>query len=418
MSITRSRQLALALLLAGVAVSAWALSVAWPYLAQLPRPQGAIGYGKSVAVDGNYGLVGSSQGADLFHRPPPNTPLPPHLWLHVQHFAPLRGSTGLFGNAVALDGDRLAIGAPYGDPQLVNNGYVDIYERVGSAWNFTQKVTATAFDIPPPLYPELEFGSPLVLRGDTLIVGARHFFDTAGRVFVFERNGGLFQQTQQLKPAVDVRETSFGGALALSGDTLAIGRGGAGGAGGGPMPEPIVAGEVHVYVRANGLWTLQQVLVAPSPAPADNFGQSLDLHGDRLVVRSRTAVHLFVRSAGVWASQWQHAVPILSGASSATVSLRPSSMSFIEDDLFVGNPNASLSRALQGAGNVLRFTGAASGPGFVPFGTLQDPDPTAGAHFGSSLSGAGSLLLVGAPAAVASEARARVFKRRSLQTMP
>jgi hypothetical protein len=125
-------------------------------------------------------------------------------------------------------------------------------------------------------------------------------------------------------------------------------------------------------------------------------------------------VHLFVRSAGVWASQWQHAVPTLSGSSSTTVSLRPSSVPFIEDDLFVGNPNASLSPALQGAGNVVRFTGSANRPGFVPFGTLQDPDPTANAHFGSSLSGSGSLLLVGAPAAVASEARARVFKRQSL----
>lgn len=422
MPISLSKRFVLASLLAVVAASAWALSARWSYLAQLPLPAGTNGYGRSVALSGHYGLVGSNQGADLFVRPPPDTPLPPHLWIRAEHFSPRAGSTGLFGSAVAIDGDRLAIGAPWGDPQLVNNGYVDLYERAGSTWTFTQKLVPSSFDTPPPLHPELEFGVPIVLKGDTLVVGARHYFDTAGRVFVFERNGGLFQQTQQLKPPVDVQETSFGGALALSGDTLAIGRGGSGGAGGGPQQQPIVAGEVHVYVRANGVWSLQQVLTAPDSAPADHFGQSLDLHGNRLVVRSQTAVILFVRAAGVWTAQWQHAVPpvqVISTTANATVLLRPSPWRHVEDDLFVGNPAASPSRMQPGAGNVLRFTGAPDGPGFVPSTALKDPMPVADGRFGASLAGSGDLLLVGAPAAVAADAKARVYSRAgTLRPLP
>lgn len=423
MTIPHTRRFALASLLVAAAASAWALSAKWTYLAQLPLPAATSGYGRSVALSGSYGLAGSNQGADLFFRPPPNTPLPPHLWLHVQHFSPRAGTTGLFGRAVAIDGDRLAIGAPYGDPQLVNNGYVDLYERTNSGWTYTQTVTATAFDPPPPLHPELEFGLPIVLKGDTLVVGARHYYDTAGRVFVFERNGGLFQQTQQLKPAVDVRETSFGSAIALSGDTLAIGRGGAGGAGSGPNgeDEPLVAGEVHVYVRSGGVFALQQVLVAPDAVPADRFGQSLDLQGNRLVVRSRTAVHLFGRAAGVWTAQWQLAVPeitAIGSSSNATVALRPSPLRYVEDDLFVGHPGASPSRLQQNAGSVLRFTGVAGGPGFIASTALQDPSPTAGARFGSSLAGSGELLLVGAPSTVSAEARARVYSRLGVLRPP
>lgn len=403
-------KICLLLLLPLVAMSAWGLSLIWSYEAHLPAPVNTSQFASSVALNGNLGLVGSSpQTAVLYQAPPPNTPLPPHLWLKVQQFVPQSGATGLFGRAVALDVDRLAIGAPYGDPQLVNNGYVDLYERSGSSWSFVQKVVPTSFDIPPPLHPELFFGDLMVLKGDTLIVGSQHFYDTAGRVFVFERNGGLFNQTQQLKPPIDVRETAFGGAIALSGDTLAIGRGGRGGAGSGPngMDEPLVAGEVHVYVRSNGLWVVQQVLTAPDGEVSNEFGRALDLHGNRLVVRSKTAVYLFVRSGGVWTSPWQHAV---TGSPTAGVVLRPSGVKTTEDDLFVGNPNKSLGPGLESAGHVLRFTGAPSGPGFVAHGSLQDPSPTANARFGQSLSASGDRLLVGAPSTVVAETRARVFR--------
>lgn len=396
----------------GLMAAALAVSALWQYDAHLPQPAAVTGYARSVAADANHGLVGSSGRADLFHQPPPNTPLPPHLWLHVRQFAPQPGAVGLFGSAVAIDGDRLAIGAPMGDPQLINNGYVDIYERIGSDWTFVQKVVPGAFDIPSPLYPELMFGDKLLLRGDTLIVGARHFQDTAGRVFVFERNGGVFVQTQQLKPAIDVQESSFGGALALSGDTLAIGRGGAGGAGGGPMQQPHVAGEVHVYVRSNGQFVLQQVLIAPDSALSDHFGAGLDLHGDRLVVRGKAKTYLFTRHAGAWSAVWQHATPA-TGPTDSGVLLRPGAPRGVEADLFIGDPNAALGR-LTGAGRVLRFTSSTSGSGYVANGALQDPQPTAGARFGTSLSASGNLLLVTAPStANEPNARVRVFERHT-----
>ncbi len=396
-------------------LSALGADAAWQYDAHLPVPAQPGSTMQSLAADAGYGLVGSTGRANLFHQPPPNTPLPPHLWIHVRQFVPQPGAVGLFGTAVAIDGNVLAIGAPMGDPQLLNNGYVDIYERTGSNWNFVEKLVPSGFDIPSPLYPELMFGDTLLLQGDTLIVGARHFQDTAGRVFVFERNGGTFVQTQQLKPAVDVQETSFGGALAMSGNTLAIGRGGAGGAGsgGGGMQQPYMAGEVHVYVRSNGQFVLQQILVAPDSALSDHFGAGLDLRGDRLVVRGKNTTYLFQRQSGVWTSTWQHGSPA-SGPAKAGVSLRPSPWRGVEADLFVSDPSASIGR-LPSAGRVLRFTASTTGPGYVANGVLQDPQPTANARFGSALAASGNLLLVTAPSSQStpSNARVRVFERHA-----
>ena len=397
------------------ATSALAASALWKYDARLPVPPAAASV-RSVAVDGAYGLVGSNNRANLFQEPPPNTPLPPHLWIHVRQFFPQPGAIGLFGTAVAIQGTRLAIGAPMGDPQFVNNGYVDIYERVGSTWTFVQKVVPSNFPIPSPLYPELMFGGTLLLQGDTLIAGAQHFQDTAGLVFVFERNGGTFVQTQQLKPTVDIQETRFGGALAQSGETLAIGRGGIGGAGGGGggggMQQPYRAGEVHVYMRGNGQYVLQQILTAPDSALSDGFGSALDLRGDRLVVRGTNTTYLFQRQAGVWSPTWQHATPT-GGSAQVSVLLRPGSVrEGVESDLFVANPYASVEQ-MSNAGRVLRFTASTTGPGFVPNGALQDPQPAANANFGSAIAASGDLLLVAAPSPDApANTRVRVFERQ------
>lgn len=400
MSRHRSKAIALALLSAALILPAWALTATWLHLAKLERPSGTMEFAKSVALGSNRALVGASQAVDVFEPPPPNTPLPPHLWLHVQRLLPQPGAMGSFGYSVAIDGERLAVGAPFSDLQIVNTGYVDIYERTSSSWVFRQKVVATFHDPILPGEAGLSFGMRVALLGDALIVGVPAFNDDRGRVFAFERNGGLFYQTQQIKPAEDRLNTLFGDAIALSANTLAIGRSG----NGQPVTTP---GEVHLYARVNGAWALQQVLVAPNAAPHDRFGLALDMRGDRLVVRGDNAVYLFMRTGGVWFSQWQYPLPT---GLPAGVALRPSSSRDVADDLFVGLPSASVGR-VERAGKVLWFTRAEQGTGFVLHSELLDPSPAGDGHFGMALSGLGDRLLISAPADVHVQARARVFAR-------
>jgi FG-GAP repeat len=95
----------------------------------------------------------------------------------------------------------------------------------------------------------------------------------------------------------------FGGAVAMDGDTLAVGA----------PAENLAAGDeagvVYVYLRTGDQWALQQRLLAADGHGGVTFGASLALDGDTLLVGAphadatggldAGAAYVFVRSAGV-----------------------------------------------------------------------------------------------------------------------
>ncbi len=89
--------------------------------------------------------------------------------------------------------------------------------------------------------------------------------------------------TNKLNPFDGKSEDSYGAAVSLNGNTLAIG-----------APDRDETGEnsgaVYIYVKNNGTWSFQQKLIDKDGTAADNFGVSLSLWGDRLLVGSRLAL--------------------------------------------------------------------------------------------------------------------------------
>lgn len=82
-------------------------------------------------------------------------------------------------------------------------------------------------------------------------------------------------------------EDNFGWSLAVSGDTLVVGA---------RNEDPEIdgtpirnAGAAYVYVQKDGLWTQQAKLTASDAAVYDGFGTSVDIHGDVIVVGANGA---------------------------------------------------------------------------------------------------------------------------------
>ena len=143
------------------------------------------------------------------------------------------------------------------------------------------------------------------LSGDTLVVGApwessgasgvnANQADVssagAGAAYVFRRAGGAWSQQAYLKASNARAGAHFGGAVALSVDTLAVGSptesSGAMGVGGNQADTSAgLAGAVYVLARDNGVWT-QKAYLKPSANSFNGelFGCSLALSGDTLVV--------------------------------------------------------------------------------------------------------------------------------------
>src|SRR6202158_4564152 len=150
-----------------------------------------------------------------------------------------------------------------------------------------------------PVQAAAPYGTVLAISGDTAAVTG-FLFDRAV-VFIFVRSAGVWaQQARIADPALSGPSSVFGSALALSGDTLAIGAG----------AENAPSSSVYVYVRTAGVWS-QQAHLQPARAAGLGFGTALALAGDALVVgapgstagTTAGAAHVYARTAGTWSRQ-------------------------------------------------------------------------------------------------------------------
>jgi hypothetical protein len=136
-----------------------------------------------------------------------------------------------------------------------------------------------------------QFGFSVALSGDTLVAGAPGDSSSAtgidgnqsdasvsnsGAVYVFTRRGATWAQQAYIKPSTTQGNADFGTSIALSGDTLVVGAPG----------ESSSAGAAYVFTRSGTTWTQQAYVNASNARGAAYFGHSVALSGDTLAVGS------------------------------------------------------------------------------------------------------------------------------------
>lgn len=139
---------------------------------------------------------------------------PPELLPH----APRTGDA--FGSAVAVSGDRLAVGVPGLDAAGSDSGVVLIYDTAGAEPALVATVTPTSGDTGDRFGEALAFAP----SGDLLAVGAPQAdagATLAGAVYVFEVVGDDWVEQAVIADAS--RGDRFGAAVAFAGDVLVIG---------------------------------------------------------------------------------------------------------------------------------------------------------------------------------------------------
>lgn len=130
-----------------------------------------------------------------------------------------------------------------------------------------------------------DFGYSVALDGDRIVVGA-HFDDTAtggtnaGSVYVFDRSSaGVWVQTGPIVASDGAANDYFGQSVALDGDRMVVGAYNDDTAGGAN------AGSVYVFDRSSaGSWVQTGPIVASDGLGGDSFGEHVALDGDRMVV--------------------------------------------------------------------------------------------------------------------------------------
>lgn len=175
--------------------------------------------------------------------------------------------------ASGIDGDGTNNGA-------FNSGAAYVFHREGTSW--TQQAYLKASDSAA----SAEFGSAVAIDGERLVVGAPLADGYRGAAYVFSRSFAAWSQQARLTASNAAPTARFGCAVAVSGDTIAAGaRGESSGSAANPLdmtaPE---AGATYVFQLDGSLWAEQAYLKASNPDAADFFGKSVSLAGDTLVV--------------------------------------------------------------------------------------------------------------------------------------
>ncbi|MEM7246104.1 MAG: thrombospondin type 3 repeat-containing protein [Acidobacteriota bacterium] len=301
-----------------VSTAAHATPLDWTHVAQLAPDD--IGYrhelGRAVAIDGDTlvtGAIGDDETAPLagavhvFERDETGA------WERVDKLRGNPDEAVAFGMALALQGDTLAVGAPYEAP--LQTGTVSLFERCEGAWELV--ATLVAEDAVGG--SDQGFGGALALDGDVLVVGANNDGETqdgAGAAYVFRRAAdGSWSQEEKLLASDGAMTDRFGSSVAVSGDTIAVGSWLDDAAG-------VDSGAAYVFKRdaGSGTWDQLHELTGPATEAGDWFGIAVTLSGDTLVVGARHervvvshagAAHVFERNEG-GTDAWGHVARITS----------------------------------------------------------------------------------------------------------
>ncbi|MCA8943679.1 MAG: FG-GAP repeat protein, partial [Planctomycetes bacterium] len=355
-------------------------------------------------------------------------------------------ASDLFGTSVAVSGDTIVVGAhledsaatglggDQNDNSAAGAGAAYVFVRSGGVW--AQQAYLKASNTAPMDY----FGYSVAVSGDTVLVGAYgedssatgvngdetdNSLNGVGAAYVFVRSGSNWSQQAYLKASNSGGGDYFGWSVAIDADTAVVGAwredSSATGANGNEADNTSPnAGAAYVFARSGTVWTQQAYLKASNTGAGDEFGSSVAVAGDTVVVGAPSedsaasgvdgdgtnnsagasgAAYVFSRSGSTWSQQ-----AYLKASNPDASDEFGTSVGVTGDSVVVGAPfEESAATGVNGdqSDDSLSATGAAyvftrSGPSWVQEAYLKPSNSGRGDNFGWSVAVSGNTVAVGA----------------------
>lgn len=218
------------------------------------------------------------------------------------------GSNAAGLNGLALDGSVLAVGAPgeasmggQSDNSAPGSGAVYVFARTGAEWHQEAYLKA------PNAEANDHFGCSLALSGDSLVIGATgersnattvngnqldNSANGAGAAYVFVRGGSGWSLQAYLKPFNTNAGDRFGSTVDIDGNRIIVGADAEDSAATGVNGiesdnSAINSGAAYVFLRTGTTWTQEAYLKPSNTRAAAQFGASVAIEGDTVVVGSQ-----------------------------------------------------------------------------------------------------------------------------------
>jgi len=278
-------------------------------------------FGISVSVSGDTIVIGAyaddgdgtnSGSAYVFVKPSGG-------WAEATQTAKLTASDGAawdnFGDSVSVSGDTIVVVAGYDDDSGSNSGSAYVFVKPDGGWSdATQTAKLTASDGAA----NDNFGESVSVTGGTIVAGAYGDDDNgslSGSAYVFVKPSGGWSdatQTAKLTASDGTANDHFGISVSVSGDTIVVGA---------PHDNDngTESGSAYVFVKPSDGWsdtTQTAKLTASDGAVEDNFGWSVSVSGDTVVVGAvdddangdgSGSAYVFEKPSGGWSDATQTA---------------------------------------------------------------------------------------------------------------
>jgi hypothetical protein len=256
------------------------------------------------------------------------------------------GENDAFGTSVAFSNNTLVVGAPgesssskginsTPNEDASNAGAAYVFIRSGTTWSQQAYLKASNSG------EDDEFGISVAASADTLVVGAagessntqgvntspNDFAFDSGAAYVFFRSGTTWTQQAYLKASNTGVNDKFGVSVAVSSNTLVVGASqedsSTTSVNSTPNESAENSGAAYVFVRSGSVWSQQAYLKARNSGTEDQFGTSVSVSGETLVVgapfeassskgvnstanntsSASGAAYVFIRSGTTWSQQ-------------------------------------------------------------------------------------------------------------------
>ncbi|MBI4995616.1 MAG: FG-GAP repeat protein [Rhodocyclales bacterium] len=416
----------------------------------------------SVAVVAGCG-GGGGGGGGVSGGATTSTPAAALVWGQEAYVkAPNAGATDQLGYSVAIDGDTMVVGAlgEASNQTTITNGSTASADNsvawAGAAYVFRRSGTSwvqEAFLKAPNSGGGDFFGESVAVNGDTVVVGASgessnqttitngaaasadNSAASAGAAYVYKRTGTTWAQEAYLKAPNAGAGDDFGYSVAVAGDTVVVGAHSeasnqttiTNGTTASADNSAAQAGAAYVFKRTGTAWAQQAYLKAANAGANDEFGFSVAIHGDTVVVGAKGeasnqttitngttasaddsaaaagAAYVFKRSGTTWAQEAYLKAPNAGagdhfGESVAingeTIVVGASGEASSQTTPTNGTTASGNNSALEaGAAYVFKRTGTT----WAQEAYLKAPNAEAGDFFGASVALSGDIAVVGAP---------------------
>ncbi len=219
------------------------------------------------------------------------------VWEYSQKLFPADGgAVDFYGSAVSMNSERMVVGAHRNDTDsdegasMADAGAVYIYELIGDTWEFVEKIVSPIED--REAFEYYGWAVEIDTEGD-LFVGSRQEdndelgpgFDDGdgGAVYRYEWSGTSYELEEKIIPTPLANERRFGSSIETFGDILVIGaEGDPWAVDGGPYL--VGAGSAFIYRKVSDEWVYEQTLNAGDRYETVNFGSSVSVGENMILV--------------------------------------------------------------------------------------------------------------------------------------